>query len=76
MHGLIGSLFRKKSKQGVFITTRRFTNEAIAYASSLSDVRIVVVDGRRLAQLMIDNGVGVAENRYIIRRLDRDSFDQ
>jgi len=77
VQAFVGSLLGKKSKQGVFITTSKFTNEASAYAESLSDLRIVLINGRTLAQLMINSGVGVAEqDRYIIRRLDRDYFEQ
>lgn len=75
VQAFVGSLLGVRSKQGVYITTCTFTAEARAYADSLSDLRVILVDGPTLARLMIKNGVGVAEqNRYVIMRLDSDYF--
>ncbi len=72
-----GSLLGKRSNQGVLLTTGAFTLEAISYADALPDPRIVLIDGRRLAQLMISAGVGVIEHqRYVIHRLDSDYFNE
>ena len=77
VQAFVGSLLGVRSKQGVFITTCTFTADARAYADSLSDLRVILVDGPTLARLMINNGVGVAEqNRYLIMRLDSDYFEQ
>lgn len=45
-----------KIDKGLFITTARFSGEAELYAKSQ---HIILVDGRRLARLMIEHGVGV-----------------
>jgi len=38
-------------------------------------MKTVLIDGEQLTQLMIDNGVGVAEeSRYVVNRLDEDYF--
>ncbi|MDT3683314.1 MAG: restriction endonuclease [Truepera sp.] len=77
VQAFVGSLMGQKAKQGVFITTSGFTQEARDYASSLSDLRVVLIDGENLAEFMIDHDVGVSEQeRYIIKRLDRDYFEE
>lgn len=69
-----GALQGRRAKKGVFITTSSFTREASEYASMI-DNRIVLIDGRRLARLMIDHDVGVSPvERYVIKRLDTDYF--
>ena len=58
---------------GLFITTARFSDEAIKFAQSKDN--IVLVDGIRLANLMIEHNVGVSvETQYVIKRLDSDFF--
>ncbi|WP_280552786.1 restriction endonuclease [Halomonas sp. 25-S5] len=69
-----GALQGRRAKKGVFITTSSFTREAREYASMI-DNRIVLIDGYRLARLMIDHDVGVSPvERYVIKRLDTDYF--
>ncbi|WP_318361609.1 restriction endonuclease [uncultured Agathobaculum sp.] len=60
---------------GLFITTARFSDDAVKYAQSKNN--IVLVDGIRLANLMIENNVGVSvEKQYVIKRLDSDFFHE
>lgn len=72
----VGALHGKLASKGIFITTSTFSPEAREYARGVTP-RVVLVDGRRLAELMIDHGVGVAvEHVYEIKRLDLDYFAQ
>lgn len=71
-----GSLDERKSQKGVFITTSDFTAEARNYVERASR-RIVLIDGQRLAQLMIDYNIGVtARKTYVIKRVDEDFFSE
>ena len=71
-----GALQGHRANKGVMITTSDYTQEARDYAASLS-TRIVLINGDRLAELMIDYDVGVSEeDRYVIKRLDSDYFDE
>ena len=64
-----------KVSRGVFITTSAFSHDAIEYAKSYSNATIVLVDGQKLARLMIRYGVGVnVEHTYEVKRLDSDYF--
>jgi restriction system protein len=69
-----GSLERAKATKGVLITTSRFTDDAKEFVKGIGK-RIVLIDGEKLANLMIDHGVGVTlEASYAIKRVDPDYF--
>ncbi len=71
----VGSLMRKKASKGVFITSGTFTVGAERAAREAA-VKIRLIDGEQLAELMIDSNVGVSiEQKYEIKRLDSDFFD-
>ena len=70
----VGALQGKRAKKGIFITASRFTDHARDYASSI-DTKVVLIDGRRLADLMIDHDVGVSiVATYEQKRIDSDYF--
>ena len=63
---------KEKIHKGTFITATKFTEPAIKYASSV-ETKVVLLDGQRLAELMIENGVGVSTAAtYEIKKLDMD----
>ncbi len=69
-----GSLEGQRARKGVFITTSRFTPAAKEYVSRI-EKKIILIDGERLAQLMIDYNVGVAERSiFVVKRMDEDYF--
>ncbi len=56
--------------------TVHFSKEAREYAASI-DSKIVLIDGERLAELMIDYGVGVSRvTSYEIKKIDQDYFTE
>lgn len=68
----IGALQDAEALKGVFLTTSRFSSEAVALAERR---RIVLLDGRSLAELMIEVGVGVSRVRSLtLSRIDEDYF--
>ena len=70
----VGALQGKRAKKGIFITASRFTDQARDYASSI-DTKVVLIDGKRLADLMIDHDVGVSTvATYEQKRIDSDYF--
>jgi restriction system protein len=72
----VGALHGKRARKGVFITTGGFSAEAVAYVEHI-DPKIVLIDGRRLAELMIDFEVGVnTAATYHLKRVDSDYFDE
>ncbi len=72
----VGALHGKRAKKGVFITTGAFSAEATAYVDHI-DPKVVLIDGRRLAELMMDFDLGVSTSAtYSVKRIDSDYFDE
>jgi restriction system protein len=74
VQGFYGALAGQRANKGVFITTSSFTPQACEFARSVE--RIVLVDGVKLAQFMIDHEVGVTLRPVRVPRLDSDYFDE
>ena len=73
LQNFVGALVGKGLTKGVFITTSSFTNGAIDYAKNQS---IILIDGDRLAELMIEYNVGTfTSHTYEIKRIDSDYFN-
>jgi restriction system protein len=70
-----GSLDDKKTSRGVLMTTSRFTRAAQDYVRAIHKP-IALVDGSRLARLMIEHGVGVKKGCSGARmRMDEGYFE-
>lgn len=70
----VGALMGKRSRKGIFLTTSKFSSDAVSYILNI-DYKIVLIDGQRLAEFMIDNDIGVTEvTSYKLRRIDSDYF--
>ncbi|MBA3962339.1 MAG: restriction endonuclease [Chthoniobacterales bacterium] len=76
IQNFVGALAGKKASKGVFITTSAFHDNAREYAAGLHQ-KVILIDGRRLAELMIEHGIGVAEEHaYHVKKIDSDYFDE
>lgn len=76
IHRFVGALHGKRARKGVFITTGTFSAEATAYVDHI-DPKVVLIDGRRLAELMMDFDIGVNTSAtYSVKRVDSDYFDE
>lgn len=74
IQSFVGSLVGLGASKGVFVTTSSFSAPAIEYARHLPQ-RVILIDGERLAELMVEHGVGVRISRSItVKRLDEDFF--
>jgi len=69
-----GSMEGMRARKGVLITTSTFSKDAEEYVGKI-ERKIVLIDGERLAELMIDHNIGVATARtYTVKRIDLDYF--
>ena len=76
VQGFVGSLVGLGATKGVFVTTSAFSKQAVDYASGLQQ-RVILIDGTRLTELMVEFGVGVRASRLIeVKRLDEDFFSE
>lgn len=75
IQAFMGALHGFGAHRGVFITSSRFTQGARDYANAVP-TRIVLIDGRRLTELMIKYGVGVqVRQSYDVVEIDEDFFE-
>ena len=66
-----------KAKKGVILTTSSFTSDAIAFVKVIEGKKVVLIDGERLAELMIQHDVGVTtKETYVVKELSGDFFDE
>jgi restriction system protein len=71
-----GSLVGLGASKGVFVTTSTFSSQAVEFASRIPQ-RVILIDGKRLTELMIEHGVGVRSSRVLeFKRLDEDFFSE
>ena len=70
LRNFVGALSAHKAHKGVFITTSNYAKPARDYISQVGQ-KIVLIDGPRLAELMIDYGVGVStKETYVLKRTE------
>ena len=75
IQNFVGALAGYQAHKGIFITTSDYNQNAIDYANSVSQ-KVILIDGSRLADLMIEHNIGVSTTRTIeLKRLDSDYFD-
>jgi restriction system protein len=71
-----GALQGQRARKGVFITTSGFSKDAEDYPSRI-DSRIILIDGNRLASLLVDYNVGVSvAGTYEVKKIDLDYFSE
>jgi restriction system protein len=72
----VGALHGKRARKGVFITTGRFSEDAIDYVNNI-EPKVILIDGRTLANLMIDCNLGTTTAAsYEVKRIDSDYFGE
>ena len=70
------ALSENHASKGVFITTSDFVPAARESARKVSQ-KVILIDGQRLAELMIEHDIGVTTTRTIaIKRIDSDYFEE
>ena len=75
IQGFVGALAGKGATQGVFVTTSLFSKGARDYVEQIPN-RVVLIDGPRLAELMIRYRVGVQIKRtHEVVEVDEDYFE-
>ncbi len=73
VQGFYRALAGQRANKGVIITTSTFSPQALEFARSVE--RIVLIDGAKLAELMIEHEVGVTLRPVKVPKLDSDYFE-
>jgi restriction system protein len=76
IHKFAGALQGQRAKKGIFITTGKFSNDALEYIKNI-DTKIVLIDGNKLSEYMIDNNIGVTDiKNYVLKSINYDYFEE
>jgi restriction system protein len=76
IRNFLGALVGRGAAKGVFITTSGFSEQARVFVARSIQQKIVLIDGDRLTELMIECGLGVSTSRvFAIKKVDSDFFD-
>jgi len=76
VQAFVGSLVGRGATKGVFVTTSSFSQQAKDFVQHLAQ-RVILIDGQRLADLMIERNVDVRISRAVeFKRLDEDFFTE
>lgn len=73
----VGSMDLHRSRKGVILTTSKYSADAISYVERIEGKKVVLIDGDKLCQLMIEHRVGVTPKRnYELLDISEDFFDE
>lgn len=77
IRNFIGALAVKGVNKGVFLTTSSYSKDAIRTSEESRQQKVVLVDGKHLAELAIKHNVGVQREQLIeIKKIDLDYFEE
>lgn len=76
INSFIGALNIKRANKGLFVTASSFTKQAMEHARS-STTHVVLIDGERLAELMVRHSVGIVVRDVVeIKAIDEGFFGE
>jgi restriction system protein len=77
VQGFVGSMDTYRARKGVILTTSCFSRDADECVKQIEGKKVVLIDGERLADLMLEHGVGVATVQlYELKEVSNDFFDE
>ncbi len=73
----VGSMDYIRSKKGVIMTTSAYTKDGLDFVDRIEGKKVVLIDGSRLADLMIEHDLGVTTTKtYTLKEVSNDFFDE
>jgi len=77
IQGFVGSMDYIRAKKGVIMTTSSFTKDGLDFVDRIEGKKVVLIDGVRLVDLMIEHDLGVTTTKiYTLREVSNDFFDE
>ena len=75
IQGFVGALHGAQADRGVFITTSRFSHDALSYAEKVN-ARVILIDGQTFASLLVEHNIGAQDSEtFVLKRVDEDFFE-
>lgn len=76
IQAFVGALVGVQAKKGIYITTSKFTDQAIQYVQNLEH-KVILINGTQLAEYMIEFDLGVSSDKeFVIKSIDNDYFEK
>ncbi|PHQ34777.1 restriction endonuclease [Rhodopirellula bahusiensis] len=73
----VGSMDFVQANKGVIITTSQFSKDANEFVDRIVGKKIVLIDGPKLADFMIEHNVGISKTKiYELKEVSNDFFDE
>lgn len=73
----VGSMDFIRARKGVILSTSTFTRDATTFVDRIEGKKVVLIDGNRLAELMLSHNVGVTTTEvYNLKEVSNDFFDE
>jgi restriction system protein len=73
----VGSMDFVQANKGVILTTSQFSAEAYEFVGKIVGKKVVLIDGQKVAGLMLDHNVGVTRSKmYELKEVSNDYFDE
>ncbi len=77
VQAFVGSMDLIRAKKGVILTTGRFSEDATTFVDRIEGKRVVLIDGKKLAEFMIEHDVGVStKSVYMLKEVSGDFFEE
>jgi len=78
VYAFVGATLARKATKGIFATTSTFTKDARAYADSITQCKIVLIDKNKLVEYMYDYDIGVRrdDKPITIKSIDENYFTE
>ena len=77
IQGFVGSMDYIRARKGVIMTTSTFTRDGFDFVDRIEGKKVVLIDGGRLADLMIEHNLGVTTTKtYELKEVSNDFFDE
>ena len=73
----VGSMDGVQARKGVIITNATFTKDAWNFMGQIQGKKVVLIDGEKLSELMLDHDVGLTTTEtYKLKEVSNDFFDE
>jgi len=77
VQGFVGSMDYYRARKGVIITTSIFTKDSLDFVHRIEGKKVVLIDGERLVDLMLEHDLGVTTTKtYQLKEVSNDFFDE
>ncbi len=77
VQAFVGSMDQTRAKKGVLLTASPSSDDARTFVDRIEGKRVVLIEGKRLAELMIEYDVGVTTKTvYRVKEVSGDFFEE